>query len=131
MAKQHRMLREHEGGLRYLAHKAADKVAKTRHLPSDGVPGAYGIFMRRRERGTRSLPPRSDATMPAPSLRYRAKRRGCDERVWIRHWAYMRETYGPKVLAHYGNDYDDTAWEDVGPDWGEDLPGIDYSYRRQ
>ena len=123
--------REHERGVRALGHRLADKFAKTSHLPSAGVGGFYGVMMRRRERGTASLAPRADNTMPAFSLRYKAKVMGCSFSDWQRHWAFMRESFAPNVLAHYGLDYDDTPFADARPDWGVDVPGIDYSYRRE
>lgn len=131
MAKPKTRVKEHEKGLGAIRHRVADKLATTYHLPSAQVKGFYGVMMRRRERGTASLAPRADNTMPAFSLRYKAKVMGCSFAEWQRHWAWMRESFDPRVLLHYGLDYDDTQWDDVRPDWGKDVPGIDYSYRRE
>lgn len=124
-------MKERESGLGALAHRLADTVARTRHLPSTGVGGFYGIMMRRRERNTKSLPPRSDGTMPAFSLRYKARVMGCSALEWNRHADWMRANYPPDVLAAYGLDYDDTPFDKARPDWGVDVAGLDYSYRRE
>ena len=125
------MRKEHERGIRAIAHRVADKVAKTKHLPSDGVPGFYGVMMRRRERGTNSLPPRADRTMPAFSLKYKEKVMGCSEKEWLRHANWMILNNPVEKLNNYGEDYANAWLSDARPDWGEDVPGIDYSYRKE
>lgn len=129
MAKTQRRERHSRVGM--LGHKVADKLAKTRHLPSHGVHGASGIFMRRRERGINTRPPQSDESMSAPTLLWRAKREGISQLEWDRHADFMRAHWDLEDLRKaFKWDYDGIPVAEAVPFWGKDVPGLDYSYRQ-